>query len=85
MKTAIIAGARTPFVRSRTDFANLTAIDLGKHAVGDTLARSGLPGTSVDQLIYGTVLHDPKPPNIAREVGLAVLPKGVPAVIVVFP
>lgn len=82
MKTAIIAGARTPFVRSRTDFANLTAIDLGKHAVGDTLARSGLPGTSVDQLIYGTVLHDPKTPNIAREVGLAVLPKGVPAVTV---
>ena len=82
MKTAIVAGARTPFVRSGTDFRSLTAIDLGKYAVRDALARSGLQGTEVDQLIYGTVVHDPKAPNIAREVGLAVLPKGVPAVTV---
>ena len=60
MKTAIVAGARTPFVRSGTDFANLTAIDLGKYAVRDALARSGLQGAEVDQLIYGTVVHDTK-------------------------
>jgi acetyl-CoA acyltransferase len=82
MKTAIIAGCRTPFYRSGTVFADLSAIELGKVAVRDALARSGLKGDRVDQLVYGTVVHDPKAPNIAREVGLAVLPKTVPAVTV---
>lgn len=80
MKTAIIAGSRTPFARSGSVFADLTAIELGKSAVRDALARSGLAGEQVDHLVYGTVVHDTQAPNIAREVGLAVLPKHVPAV-----
>lgn len=80
MKTAIVAGSRTPFVRSGSSFADLSAIELGKAAVRDALARSGLPGAQVDHLVYGTVVHDTQAPNIAREVGLAVLPKHVPAV-----
>jgi acetyl-CoA acyltransferase len=79
MKAAIVSGCRTPFCRSGTAFADLSAIELGKVAVRDTLARSGLKGGDVDHLIYGTVVHDPQAPNIAREVGLAVLPKDVPA------
>jgi len=82
MNTAILAGCRTPFVRSGTDFADLSAIDLGKIAVRDALARSGLQGEQVDHLVYGTVVHDTRAPNIAREVGLAVLPKTAPAVTV---
>jgi acetyl-CoA acyltransferase len=82
MKTVIVAGCRTPFLRSGTGFARLSAIDLGKVAVREALARSGLRGDDVDHLIYGTVVHDPHAPNIAREVGLAVLPKTVPAVTV---
>jgi acetyl-CoA acyltransferase len=82
MKTAIIAGCRTPFSRSGTVFVDLSAIELGKIAVRDALARSGLKGDRVDQLVYGTVVHDTQAPNIAREVGLAVLPKTVPAVTV---
>ncbi len=82
MKTAILAGCRTPFVRSGTDFADLSAIELGKVAVKDALTRSGLRGEQVDHLVYGTVVHDTRAPNIAREVGLAVLPKTVPAVTV---
>ena len=79
MKTAILAGCRTPFVRSGTDFADLSAIELGKVAVKDVMTRSGLHGEQVDHLVYGTVVHDTRAPNIAREVGLAVLPKTVPA------
>lgn len=82
MKTAIIAGCRTAFLRSGTDFADLTAVELGKVAVRDAVGRSGLRGEDVDHLIYGTVVHDVQAPNIAREVGLAVLPKNVPAVTV---
>lgn len=80
MKTAIIAGCRTAFMRSGTSIADLSAIELGKVAVRDALARSGLKGEEVDHLVYGTVVHDTQAPNIAREVGLAVLPKTVPAV-----
>ncbi|MEQ9399619.1 MAG: acetyl-CoA C-acyltransferase FadI [Longimicrobiales bacterium] len=82
MKTVIVAGCRTPFLRSGTDFSELTAIELGKVAVRDALARSELKGSDVDHLVYGTVVHDTQAPNIAREVGLAVLPKTVPAVTV---
>jgi acetyl-CoA acyltransferase len=80
MKTAIVAGCRTPFLRSGTGFSDLSAIELGKVAVREALARSGLRGDDVDHLVYGTVVHDTQAPNIAREVGLAVLPKTVPAV-----
>ena len=82
MNTAIIAGTRTPFVRSGTHFRNLTAIDLGRHAVTELLARAEIPAETVDHVVYGTVLHDPQAPNIAREVGLPTLPKNVPAVTV---
>lgn len=82
MRTAIVAGCRTPFARAGTVFANVTAIELGKLAVGDALARAGIKGEQVDQLVYGTVVHDTRAPNIAREVGLGVLPKTVPAVTV---
>jgi acetyl-CoA acyltransferase len=79
MKAVIVAGCRTPFVKAGTSFKGLSAIELGKIAVREVLDRSGIPGESVDQLVYGTVVHDPMAPNIAREVGLAVLPKTVPA------
>jgi len=81
-RTAIIAGFRTPFVRSGTVFKDLTAIDLGVLAVRELMGRSGVRGEDVDHLVYGTVVHDPHAPNIAREVGLATLPKTVPAVTV---
>jgi acetyl-CoA acyltransferase len=79
MKTAIITGCRTPFTRSGSDLGNVTAIELGKVAVRDALARSALRPEQIDHLVYGTVVHDPQAPNIAREVGLGVLPKTVPA------
>ncbi len=82
MKTAIVSGVRTPFAKAGTDLRDLTAIELGKVAVREVLARSGVPAGEVDQLVYGTVVHDPQAPNIAREVGLATLPKSVPAVTV---
>jgi acetyl-CoA acyltransferase len=66
-------------VKSGTAFKDLSAIELGKIAVRELMARTGIPGEAVDQLIYGTVVHDPMAPNIAREVGLATLPKSVPA------
>ena len=82
MRTAIVSGVRTPFARSGSVLADETAIELGKVAVRELVARSGIDADRVDQLIYGTVVHDTQAPNIAREVGLATLPKTVPAVTV---
>jgi acetyl-CoA acyltransferase len=79
VKAVIVAGCRTPFAKAGTSFKRLSAIELGKIAVREVLARSGLAPEAVDQLVYGTVVHDPMAPNIAREVGLATLPKSVPA------
>lgn len=79
MHAVIVAGVRTPFTRSGTAFKGLTAIDLGKLAVQELMDRTGVDGEKVDQLIYGTVVHDPHAPNIAREVGLGTLPPSVPA------
>lgn len=79
MRAVIVAGVRTPFARAGTVFKQLTAIDLGEIAVRELLDRTGVPGESIDQLVYGTVVHDPHAPNIAREVGLATLPSSVPA------
>jgi acetyl-CoA acyltransferase len=79
MKTAVVAGCRTPFTRSGTLLRDLSAVELGKVAVRELLARADLPGEAVDHLVFGTVIHDPHAGNIAREVGLGVLPKAVPA------
>lgn len=79
MKAVIVEGVRTPFARAGTAFKDLSAIDLGVMAVKELLARAELRGDEVDDLVYGTVVHDPHAPNIAREVGLATLPPRVPA------
>ncbi len=78
-RAAVVAGCRTPFAKSGTVLKDLTAIDLGKLAVRELVARSGIRGEDVDQVVYGTVVHDPHAGNIAREVGLGTLPKAVPA------
>ena len=78
-RAAVVAGCRTPFAKSGTLLKNLTAIDLGKAAVREIVARTGIKGEDVDQLVYGTVVHDPHAGNIAREVGLGTIPKTVPA------
>jgi acetyl-CoA acyltransferase len=79
MKAVVVSGIRTPFAKGGTDLKHLTAIELGKIAVRELMARSGVPGDAVGHLVYGTVVHDPMAGNIAREVGLGTLPKQVPA------
>ena len=81
-RVAVVAGCRTPFARAGTHFAGLSAIELGQHAVRELLARVQLRPEDVDHLVFGTVVHDPRAPNMAREVGLATLPASVPAVTV---
>lgn len=69
-RVAVIAGVRTPFVRSGTAFKGLSAIELGTLAVDGLVARSGVDPAAVDALVFGTVVPDILAPNIAREVAL---------------
>lgn len=79
-RVAIMEGVRTPFVNANGVFRGLTAIDLGTVAVRELLNRAELKGGELDEVIYGTVVHSVKAPNIAREVALeAGIPASVPA------
>lgn len=79
MKAVFVAGARTPFTRAGSSLRSLTAAELGRIAVREAVDRAGIDPATVDHLVYGTVVHDPNVPNIAREVGLSTLPPSVPA------
>jgi acetyl-CoA acyltransferase len=79
-RVAIVAGVRTPFVRSGTAFKSLSAIELGKLAVAELLQRTNIDGKDVQAVVFGTVVPNVQAPNIAREVSLLPqLPKGCEA------
>ena len=69
-RVAIIAGVRTPFAKAGTDLRHLSAIDLGKMAVGELVHRSGVDPATIELLVFGTVVPNVLAPNIAREVSL---------------
>lgn len=77
-RVAIVWGLRTPFARSGTAFADLTALDLGKAVVSEIVARSEIDPKQIDQLVYGQVLPSLVAPNVAREI---VLGTGLPRTI----
>lgn len=70
-RVAIVDGLRTPFVKSGTDFKDLSALDLATGVVAELLQRSGVGGDQIDQVVYGAVVTDVAGPNIAREIVLA--------------
>lgn len=79
-RVVVVDGARTPFLRSQTEFQDLMAYELGAMAVAGLVQKSGLDPALVDRVILGTVLQEPKTSNLAREVALAArLPDSCPA------
>lgn len=79
-RVAIVHGVRTPFQKQGTGFAKMSALDLAVAAVSELLARSGVPASEIDQVVFGQVLPSIEAPNIAREVVLSTgLPRDVDA------
>lgn len=70
-RVAIVDGLRTPFVKSGTEFKDLTTLDLASSVVGELLQGSNIAGDQIDQVVFGAVIADVAAPNIAREVVLA--------------
>ena len=77
-RVAIVAGARTPFVKAGKAFASLGPLALAKHAVTGLLARHDVDPKEVEAIAFGTVVPEPGKPNLAREI---VLEGGLPAAI----
>jgi acetyl-CoA acyltransferase len=79
-RVAIVAGCRTPFVRSGTAFRDLTAVDLARACLRELVERTELDPGSIGAVVMGQVVPSVKAPNLAREAALgAGLPKSVPA------
>ncbi len=79
-RAAVVAGLRTPFVRSGGDFRSLSAVELGATLVNELVARSGIPPDEYDGVVFGQVVPSPLVSLIAREVVLRTqLPKDVAA------
>lgn len=82
-RLVIVDGVRTPFCRAGTEFASLSADELGRVAVASLLARTDLDPHLVDEVIFGCVGQPAETSNIARVISLrAGIPERVPAVTV---
>ena len=79
-RVAIVAGVRTPFSKSGTLYRRMTAVELARSCVAELVQRSELDTSSIDGVVFGTVVPSVLAPNIAREVSLLPhFPKGVQA------
>lgn len=68
-RVAIVDGLRTPFTKAGTDLKSVSTLELGSHLVAELIARTNLD--RVDRVVFGSVVHDPHSPNLAREIVLA--------------
>lgn len=75
MRIAIVGGVRTAFVKAGGVFSRYSSLDLGKHVVVSCVEKVGVNPSIIDELYFGTVLLDPRYPNLAREI---VLRSGLP-------
>jgi acetyl-CoA acetyltransferase family protein len=75
-RVAIIAGARTPFVKAGQALAAIGPLALAKHAVRGLLERHEINPAGIDAMAFGVVVPERGKPNLAREI---VLETGLPA------
>lgn len=79
-KIAIVAGVRTPFCRKEAQLSELSAVELGRLAVNEAIARGGIDPGRLGAVIFGSVAQNQGEGNIARVITLAAgIPETVPA------
>ena len=78
IRVAIVGGIRTPFVKANTVFKKYSSLELSAHAVKGLIEKFNLSADSIDELVYGWVINDPRVPNLAREI---VFNTGLPSTI----
>src|ERR1043166_200503 len=79
-RLAIIDGIRPPFVKAGTVFKDLSAYELGRLAVSELVARTGIDKNAIDEVILGCVAQPAEAANVTRVIALnAGIPQRVPA------
>ena len=71
VEVVILAGARTPQGRINGQLANLSAVQLGTHAIRGALQRAGVDASAVQAVIMGQVLQAGAGQNPARQSAIA--------------
>ena len=66
-RVAIVAGGRTPFIKSGKAFAEIDSLAMAVHATRGMLDRSGIDPELIESVVFGTMTPDPLKPNLARE------------------
>jgi acetyl-CoA acetyltransferase len=69
-KVVLIDGARTPFLRSGTDYMDLMSYELCRFAIKGLLEKTGIEPKIVDRVMMGTTISNVKTGNVAREAAL---------------
>lgn len=77
----IVSGVRTPIGALNGSLAEVSATQLGAVCIREALARAGVPGAEVDEVIMGNVVAAGQGQNPARQAGIqAGVPESVGAV-----
>jgi len=80
MGSVVVGGARTPIGRLLGGLSDLSAVQLGGHAIRGALGRAGLDPAQVDHVVMGQVLQAGSGQLPARQAAvLAGIPMSVPA------
>ena len=66
-RVAVIGGARIPFCRSNTFYADLSNLDLMTGALNALVDRYNLKGQHIDEVVGGAVITHSKDFNLTRE------------------
>ncbi len=75
-----VDGCRTPFQRAGTGFRDLMSYQLAAAAITGLLRRNDLPAATIDRVVLGSTVPNPRTTNVAREAALAAgIPPTVPA------
>jgi acetyl-CoA acyltransferase len=74
-RIVLIEGARTPFLRSGTDYMDLMSYQLGQFAIKGLLQKTNIDPKEIGYVIMGTTISNVKTGNVARE---AALTAGIP-------
>ena len=78
-RVVFIDGARTPFLRSNTDYNDMMSYQLGGFAIKGVLEKTGIDPNQVNRVVMGTTISNVKTGNVAREAALnGGLPFSVP-------
>ena len=66
----IVEGLRTPFAKADSKLRNVHPAELGRIALKEVIARSGVPADLIEEVIVGNAGNPPDAVNISRVVAL---------------